>query len=145
MLYNAYKPVILANPKFYENLFHDTIFNNKGKNTSVTGINLNMLDIFEIIHQHEARFQRQCHVVVSGSVSPNYDHYDTAIYHFRNTKDPFMRISYRNSRYANKSEEFVISLVSAMSIVLFSSIMKCKFSHRLYYNNRPNYLHDYNF
>ena len=59
-LYSCYKPVILADMKFYENIFHETLFHKQDSETFMFGINLNMLDVFELIHKYEKKIQQLC-------------------------------------------------------------------------------------
>ena len=109
-MYKIYKPHVLRHMKFYENLFHDTVFSTKKQEISMFGINLTFLDVFEIIHRHEYQFQWQCHIVVTGSSSKTYFSHDVEIYHFRRSRVPFMRLSYRAADSVCSSELFVMSL-----------------------------------
>ena len=116
---------------FYENLFHETIFYKQDSETSMFGINLNMLDIFELFHDHEKKFQQMCIVSVSGSISDNYNHYDIAIYHHRLPDLPFMRISFRKRIGVENSTKHVITLVGLSSLSVISSIVKHAFNYRI--------------
>ena len=96
-----------------------------------------MLDILEIIHEHEDRFQHRCKINVSGSISANY-------FHYREVTKPITRISYRNSMFSHESESFVMSLGDSMSLTMFSSIVKCKILHtKTGINSRKAYWDDY--
>ena len=121
-MYTYYKPHILANPKLYESLYHDTIFDKQDKTNNMLGINLKMMDIFEIIHNNEVLFQRCCTVAVNGSISANFSHYSTSIYHYTRNHESFMRRSYRKCK--NHSHKVIISLVGDMAVALFARISK---------------------
>ena len=117
---------------FYENLFHDTTFHKQDPGTSMLGINLNMLDIFEIFYKYQKNFQQLCTVTVSGSISHNYNHYDIAIFEHELPELPFMRVSFRTCCIdGHTSTKNVVTLVGPYSIGVISSIVKYDYLNRL--------------
>ena len=116
---------------FYENLFHETIFHKQDSEASMFGINLNMLDIFELIQKHEKKIQQLCLVSVSGSLSDNYNHYDFAAYHESLPNLPFVRISFRKRIGVENSTKHVITLVGLRSLSAISSTVKYSLNYRL--------------
>ena len=117
---------------FYENLFHDTPFHKHNAETSsMFGINLHMLDVFELIHKHQRHFQQLCRVTVSGSISQEYNHYHIEIFEHQLPQLPFMRVSYRTCNIDERVSVLnVVTLMDSYSLGVIASIVKFDYLNR---------------
>ena len=68
---------------FYQNLFHDIAFYVQKPGTSMLGVNLSFLDIFEIIRKYEYEFQIQTSVDMYATYSAKHLNHHVEMRHLR--------------------------------------------------------------